>query len=327
MSKLRKTVFIIIGSLLVAVSYITVNSKVVVGNSMAPTFLDGQRLFISSARPTYGDAAVIVEPDSGAQVVKRCVAIAGDSIQISKGKLIVNGQKQIVEIGGVDDLLPRYIGEGLPQSFDRSFEKVLIKNTPQSGFGIEAKIQLLNPDSQFALKIRRSSLLWTLAASATEQKWKLILSGGTLVKPRVIDQGALAPDLTKPMTLFLSLAGDRCSAFLNEESVSGPHPISEYAGFQHTNALGSQNVKYEGDNGVRLDGVRVGCEINYQVSGNFGINEVFNLKAEEYYFLGDNSSESRDSRHYGAINSSQIAGVAKRLWPRNLTANGWPIDN
>ncbi|MFP4514957.1 MAG: signal peptidase I [Parcubacteria group bacterium] len=47
-------------------------------------------------------------------------------------------------------------------------------------------------------------------------------------------------------------------------------------------------------------------------------NEEVDLKADEYYVLGDNRSASKDSRNFGPVNESFIIG---KVWIR-----GWPID-
>ena len=72
--------------------------------------------------------------------------------------------------------------------------------------------------------------------------------------------------------------------------------------------------------------VQIGCQINYDISGNFGVGKVFDLAGDEFFFLGDHSLFSRDSRHYGAVSKNQIIGVATKLWPRNTDDNGWPLE-
>jgi signal peptidase I len=47
-------------------------------------------------------------------------------------------------------------------------------------------------------------------------------------------------------------------------------------------------------------------------------NEEVELKADEYYVLGDNRTASKDSRSFGPVNESFIVG---KVWIR-----GWPVD-
>lgn len=43
------------------------------------------------------------------------------------------------------------------------------------------------------------------------------------------------------------------------------------------------------------------------------LNQVFYLQADEYYFLGDNSYTSKDSRYFGAVAASQIVATSLYL--------------
>lgn len=52
-------------------------------------------------------------------------------------------------------------------------------------------------------------------------------------------------------------------------------------------------------------------------------DETFNLKSDEYLVLGDNRTQSLDSRSFGAIHNKNIIGRALiRLWPVNNIAFG-----
>lgn len=66
------------------------------GESMAPTYHDGDALVIDHLTyrfrdPRIGEIVVATVPDTGEQVVKRVVAVAGDSIGIEDGVLLRNG--------------------------------------------------------------------------------------------------------------------------------------------------------------------------------------------------------------------------------------------
>jgi signal peptidase I len=66
------------------------------GISMEPTLHDGDALVVEKVSahfsdPTIGDVVVANAPDTGEPVVKRVVALAGDSVGIEDGVLIRNG--------------------------------------------------------------------------------------------------------------------------------------------------------------------------------------------------------------------------------------------
>lgn len=67
------------------------------GNSMEPTLHDGDVLVIDSlsyrlSGPAIGDIVVAEVPTTGERVVKRVVAVEGDTVGIEDGVLIRNGQ-------------------------------------------------------------------------------------------------------------------------------------------------------------------------------------------------------------------------------------------
>jgi signal peptidase I len=77
------------------------NLSTVKGHSMEPTLQEGEWLFVNKAMtyfgtPKRGDIVILKEPDQVADsahpyLVKRVVAIAGDKVEISSGRLFVNG--------------------------------------------------------------------------------------------------------------------------------------------------------------------------------------------------------------------------------------------
>lgn len=70
---------------------------VVDGSSMTPTLRNGQMVAVNKlaynllGEPDYGDVVVFYS-DSGRELIKRVIALAGDTVSIVNGQLYVNGE-------------------------------------------------------------------------------------------------------------------------------------------------------------------------------------------------------------------------------------------
>jgi signal peptidase I len=76
------------------------NFTLVQGQSMQPTLIEGERLFVNRAiflwtQPRVGEIVILKEPKftswSDPYLVKRVVAVAGDDVEIKAGRLYRNG--------------------------------------------------------------------------------------------------------------------------------------------------------------------------------------------------------------------------------------------
>ncbi len=97
---LREALIIIAVAIVVfVVSRTAIQSFVVVGASMEPSFEEGQRLLISKAiyrfrEPQRGDVIVFHPPtDQRADYIKRIIALPGDTVEIKEGAVYVNGSE------------------------------------------------------------------------------------------------------------------------------------------------------------------------------------------------------------------------------------------
>ncbi|MFN0006787.1 MAG: S26 family signal peptidase [Planctomycetota bacterium] len=62
--------------------------------------------------------------------------------------------------------------------------------------------------------------------------------------------------------------------------------------------------------------IRILRDVHYTARDTFGVQAPVDLGPDEYFVLGDNSSESRDSREWGPVRRSQIVGrPVWVLWP------------
>lgn len=77
----------------------TVQTFVVVGASMEPSFQDGQRLLVNKAvyylhEPERGDVIVFQAVDHRqTDYIKRTIALPGDTVEVKKGAVYVNGSQ------------------------------------------------------------------------------------------------------------------------------------------------------------------------------------------------------------------------------------------
>jgi signal peptidase I len=84
-------------------------------DSMAPTLQDGavvlvDKLTYLARDPKRGDVVVTDDPRSGQPIVKRVVAIGGDSIGIDNGVLMVNGSSVIEDYIDNSNMAGFYFG-------------------------------------------------------------------------------------------------------------------------------------------------------------------------------------------------------------------------
>jgi signal peptidase I len=88
---------VLLGIAVFALFHITIGSFKVYGTSMLPTVEEGEYIMVSKAayffkEPQRGDIIVFDSPqDSRTDLIKRIIALPGDTVEIRDGKVIVNG--------------------------------------------------------------------------------------------------------------------------------------------------------------------------------------------------------------------------------------------
>ncbi len=76
-------------------------------------------------------------------------------------------------------------------------------------------------------------------------------------------------------------------------------------------------VRFGGEGGLfAFRALRVLRDLYYTPRGTYGVNGAVDLGPDEYFVLGDNSADSRDSREWGPIHGSRIVGrPVWVVWP------------
>jgi len=111
-------IIVIVAAAVFAVSRTAVQSFVVVGASMEPSFEEGQRLIINKAiyhfrEPQRGDVIVFHPPHNQPDYIKRIIALPGESVEIKEGTVYIH-----TEDGDVFPLDEPYIKEAPSHPFE-----------------------------------------------------------------------------------------------------------------------------------------------------------------------------------------------------------------
>ncbi len=88
---------LILGAAIFFLLQVTIQTSIVIGSSMEPTFHQEQRLLINKVvyyfhEPERGDVIIFHPPQKEqADYIKRIIALPGDTVEIEKGVIYING--------------------------------------------------------------------------------------------------------------------------------------------------------------------------------------------------------------------------------------------
>ena len=86
--------FLILIAVIVIALYLLVGTSTISGNSMYPTLHNGDKvLYLRINQEIQRGDVVSIEMEDGSIFVKRVVAVAGDNVNIQRGKVYINGNE------------------------------------------------------------------------------------------------------------------------------------------------------------------------------------------------------------------------------------------
>ena len=234
-----------------------------------PTFLPEYR-FPAFKEVERGDVVVFEYPrDNVYKYVKRCIGLPGETIEISKRTVYINGQVYPLPEGG------QFLSES---SFDTSFQdqNVFLKKG--------------NRDNMPEIKIPQRGDVFNLNL---DMDWELILPilifEKNLVELRFNNQ-ILSFTNEDPYDLFRR-TGDR-NVFNNYAPSPNAKLINPWM-----SVMKKEYLKYIYINGKPINEV-----------------EVYELKQNYYWMMGDNRDNSEDSRYWGFVPENHILGQPVITW-------------
>jgi signal peptidase I len=219
--------------------------------------------------------SIVVRPiDRRDNYIKRCVAVAGDSLEIIHGKVYINGKPQPDFEGIQYDYIVQTNGRPLNpralEKYDLPLDALGIQYNPRYTFPLTAqKAEALETEVADIIKVERverRGYNYLLFPHSEEYKWNEDNFGPIWI-PKKGETIKLDPDALKFYRRVIEA--------------------------------------YE-DNDIRLEGEKI--FINGEVA------ESYTFKQDYYWMMGDNRHSSSDSRYWGYVPENHIIGKPKFIW-------------
>jgi signal peptidase I len=215
--------------------------------------------------------------DKKTNYVKRCVAIAGDSLQIINGDIYINGERSIMP----DRAKPQFFYEVDTDGKQLSSRSIRERYNVREGY--------VSKDGKYILNLSEDDLKLLKNNSSVKSITKQVEPAGNYDE-RIFPHNEQYPwTIDNYGPIYIPKKGE--SIELNEKSIPFyKHLIEEY---EHNNDVTFNN------NEVFIDGEKV---INYT------------FKQDYYWMMGDNRQSSLDARFWGFTPMDHVVGKPVFIW-------------
>lgn len=239
--------------------------------------------------------------DKKSNYVKRCVGIAGDTLSMKNGEVYINGKK--LKLSDRAKLQHSYYGltDGTQIPYEDFPTKYDITELVEQGVN--------ESTNEAAIRIRAASD--EAAAKLLNEKWVLTLEK-SLVKEGIWDSSKFPYDSYYPNN------NDNIEPFLIPAKGM-------------TTAINYHNISYYKEIIETYEGSEIGLGNTVSISGkkvflNGKPLTSYTFKQDYYWLMGDNRSNSLDSRAWGYVPYSHVVGKPVFIWMSYDTNAGIRTD-